>query len=128
MLGGEPGEGGPPSLSWLSEEGNRVPFPLSLLQQSEQVAVAEGWLVPLYFLLIGTNLWSISLLLFCSVLAYLKDKLDQYMAQFPKVRILHLKERHGLIRARLAGAEIAKGKKSCILSSKCSLLFAVVVV
>ncbi|KAH0621398.1 hypothetical protein JD844_022664 [Phrynosoma platyrhinos] len=43
-----------------------------------------------------------------STKAYLKDKLDSYMAQFPKVRILHLKERHGLIRARLAGAEIAK--------------------
>ncbi|NXG35402.1 GALT5 acetylgalactosaminyltransferase, partial [Dromaius novaehollandiae] len=41
---------------------------------------------------------------------YLKEKLDKYMSQFPKVKILHLKERHGLIRARLAGAEIAKGK------------------
>lgn len=33
------------------------------------------------------------------------------MSQFPKVRILRLKERHGLIRARLAGAQNATGKK-----------------
>lgn len=32
------------------------------------------------------------------------------MSQFPKVRIIRLKERHGLIRARLAGAAAAKGK------------------
>ncbi|XP_060633189.2 polypeptide N-acetylgalactosaminyltransferase 5 [Anolis sagrei] len=48
---------------------------------------------------------------------YLKDKLDKYMAQFPKVRILHLKERYGLIRARLAGAEIAKGDVLTFLDS-----------
>lgn len=41
---------------------------------------------------------------------YLKEQLDTYMSQFPKVKILRLKERHGLIRARLAGAEIAKGR------------------
>ncbi|XP_064011299.1 polypeptide N-acetylgalactosaminyltransferase 5 [Pogoniulus pusillus] len=48
---------------------------------------------------------------------YLKEKLDQYMSQFPKVKILHLKERHGLIRARLAGAEIAKGTVLTFLDS-----------
>ncbi|KAG8538789.1 hypothetical protein GDO81_022080, partial [Engystomops pustulosus] len=42
-----------------------------------------------------------------STKAYLKDNLDNFMKKFPKVRILHLKERHGLIRARLAGANIA---------------------
>lgn len=42
---------------------------------------------------------------------YLKEKLDTYMSRFPKVKILHLKERHGLIRARLAGAQVAKGKE-----------------
>uniref|UniRef100_A0A8B9PRY1 Polypeptide N-acetylgalactosaminyltransferase 5 n=1 Tax=Apteryx owenii TaxID=8824 RepID=A0A8B9PRY1_APTOW len=48
---------------------------------------------------------------------YLKEKLDKYMSQFPKVKILHLKERHGLIRARLAGAEIAKGDVLTFLDS-----------
>uniref|UniRef100_A0A8D0KP82 Polypeptide N-acetylgalactosaminyltransferase n=1 Tax=Salvator merianae TaxID=96440 RepID=A0A8D0KP82_SALMN len=52
-----------------------------------------------------------------STKAYLKDKLDKYMAQYPKVRILHLKERHGLIRARLAGAEIARGDVLTFLDS-----------
>ncbi|XP_075367382.1 polypeptide N-acetylgalactosaminyltransferase 5 [Mycteria americana] len=48
---------------------------------------------------------------------YLKEKLDKYMSRFPKVKILHLKERHGLIRARLAGAEIAKGTVLTFLDS-----------
>lgn len=45
---------------------------------------------------------------------YLKEQLDTYMSQFPKVKILRLKERHGLIRARLAGAEIAKGRTGAV--------------
>ncbi|KAI1237412.1 hypothetical protein IHE44_0014680 [Lamprotornis superbus] len=48
---------------------------------------------------------------------YLKEQLDTYMAQFPKVKILHLQERHGLIRARLAGAKIAKGAVLTFLDS-----------
>ncbi|XP_042640319.1 polypeptide N-acetylgalactosaminyltransferase 5 [Tyto alba] len=48
---------------------------------------------------------------------YLKEKLDRYMSRFPKVKILRLKERHGLIRARLAGAEVAKGAVLTFLDS-----------
>uniref|UniRef100_A0A3P8VSU3 Polypeptide N-acetylgalactosaminyltransferase 5 n=1 Tax=Cynoglossus semilaevis TaxID=244447 RepID=A0A3P8VSU3_CYNSE len=48
---------------------------------------------------------------------YLKEPLDKYMSQFPKVRILRLKERQGLIRARLAGAAVAKGKVLTFLDS-----------
>ncbi|XP_075286424.1 polypeptide N-acetylgalactosaminyltransferase 5 [Opisthocomus hoazin] len=52
-----------------------------------------------------------------STKGYLKEKLDKYMSRFPKVKILHLKERHGLIRARLAGAEMARGAVLTFLDS-----------
>lgn len=44
-----------------------------------------------------------------SIVDYLKEQLDVYMSQFPKVRIIRLKERQGLIRARIAGAAAATG-------------------
>ncbi|CAD0198643.1 unnamed protein product [Chrysodeixis includens] len=49
---------------------------------------------------------------------FLKDKLDDYLAKnMPKVKVVRLKERSGLITARLAGAKVATGDVLVFLDS-----------
>lgn len=54
----------------------------------------------------------------CSKKEFLKDTLDKYVAEnLPKVKVIHLPERGGLITARLAGAKAAYGDVLIFLDS-----------
>ncbi|PIK54078.1 putative polypeptide N-acetylgalactosaminyltransferase 13 [Apostichopus japonicus] len=54
---------------------------------------------------------------------HLKEPLDKYMAQFPIVKVVHLKERHGLVRARIVGVGMSKASVLTFLDShiECSV-------
>lgn len=47
----------------------------------------------------------------------MKQPLDEYFAAYPKVKIVRLPKREGLIRARLKGTEVAKGPVLTFLDS-----------
>ncbi len=47
----------------------------------------------------------------------MKDKLDIYLKKLPKVKVVRLRERMGLIRARLAGVSESRGDVLTFLDS-----------
>ena len=50
---------------------------------------------------------------------HLKKPLDDYVSKLPKVRILRTSKREGLIRARLLGANAARGEVLTFLDAHC---------
>lgn len=70
---------------------------------------------------------SVATYVLCSLCAcspfpeHLKDKLEEYMARFSKVRIVRTKKREGLIRTRLLGASLARGEVLTFLDSHCEV-------
>lgn len=51
--------------------------------------------------------------------AHLKTQLEEYVANYPKVKIVRAKKREGLIRARLMGARYAAAPVLTYLDSHC---------
>lgn len=53
---------------------------------------------------------------------YLHDKLEEYIKQFPIVKIVRQRERKGLITARLLGATVATAETLTFLDAHCKYI------
>ena len=56
-----------------------------------------------------------------STLEELKGKLEDYVAKFPKIKLIRAIEREGLIRGRMLGAKHASGEVLVFLDSHCEV-------
>lgn len=56
-----------------------------------------------------------------STLEELKDRLQNYVAKFPKIKLVRTKDREGLIRGRMLGAKHASGEVLVFLDSHCEV-------
>ena len=56
-----------------------------------------------------------------STLEELKEELENYVAKFPKLRLVRTSQREGLIRGRMIGAQRAMGEVLIFLDSHCEV-------
>lgn len=60
------------------------------------------------------------LCVFCLIMiGYLKSKLAEYVSNLDRVRLIRTKQREGLVRARLIGADFATGEVLTFLDCHC---------